>query len=112
MIFYLILESYYAISGKRFQRLLKTLSVTYQDQLPIMAPTLEENICSRNKHQEDADAPNQTRDKGALISNSPDLVSVARKDKDAVFLIEQILKNRKRQYSSLGRDGEPPLKMT
>ena len=112
MIFYLILESYYAISGKRFQRLLKTLSVTYQDQLPIMAPTLEENICSRNKHQEDTDAPNQTRDKGALISNSPDLVSVARKDKDAVFLIEQIFKNGKRQYSSLGRDGERPLKMT
>ena len=37
---------------------------------------------------------------------------MARKDKDAVFLIEQIFKNRKRQYSSLGRDGEPPLKMT
>ena len=37
---------------------------------------------------------------------------MARKDKDAVFLIEQIFKNRKRQYSSLGRDGEPPLKIT
>ena len=107
-----IIESYYTISGKRFQRLLKTLSVTYQDQLSIMAPTLEEDICSHDKHQGDADAPNQTRDKGTLISNSPDLVSAARKDKDAVFLIEQIFKNRKRQYSSLGRDGEPPLKMT
>ena len=84
----MIIESYYTISGKRFQRLLKTLSVTYQDQLSIMAPTLEEGICSHDKHKGDADAPNQTRDKGTLISNSPDLVSAARKDKDAVFLIE------------------------
>ena len=29
-----------------------------------------------------------------------------------VFLIEQIFKNRKRQYISLDRAGKPPLKMT
>ena len=48
-----------------------------------MAPDLVNNIGSHDKHQVDTDARNQTRDKGALISNSLDLGSVAVKDTDA-----------------------------
>ena len=49
------------------------------DKLSIMTPALEEFICFHDKHQGDADAPNQTRDKAALISNSPGLGSMAGK---------------------------------
>ena len=63
-----------------------------------MAPTLEEYICSRDKHQGDADAPNQTRDKSALISNS--------------FLDRTNVQKQKEKYISLDRAGKPPLKMT
>ena len=45
-----------------------------QDKLSITAPPSEGNIGSRGKHQRDTDPPNQTREKGALISDSPDCV--------------------------------------
>ena len=61
-----------------------------------MAPALEEDIGSHDKHQGDADVPNQTRDKDALISNSSDLGFVTGKDQYADSSIGETSKNRKR----------------
>ena len=49
----------------------------------IIAPSLEEDISSNDTYQRKSDAPNQSRDRGVVISNSEDLGFVNGKDNDA-----------------------------
>lgn len=62
-----------------------------------MTPVLKEDTGFHDKYYRDADTPNQTKGKGALISsNSSDL----RRRVSMFILLERTLQNKKKQHSS------------